>query len=334
MPEPADLWYLRLPDGRVVRAAASSLRQQIASGRITHDVQARRTTSEEWRPLEAISEFSDVRTGGESVASRLDPAAMQFVGVRALLVELAAALDSALSRRKLWVTAFAAAAMGALIALRTADATLTWLFDGGVALVALVQVALLSRMTFHELSRLKPARIRDGLPGLPGLVVMLLFSVGLLVAGLIATRVALPLLGPMLPEEWPRAALIEVAGLVLTLLLAWGLVYLATLPAVLVVEDSDLFAGLGAWRRVSRGRGVLVAQWLTVAIALLLTGPVWLLAWASPNAIWQALVQGAMVAVAVTYLAVANVFLYLHFQLSTGWRADVKLTPKRKQDIL
>jgi hypothetical protein len=316
MPDSPDLWYLRLPDGRVVRAAVSSLRQQIASGRITQDVQARRTASEEWRPLESISEFHDLRNGGESVASRLDPVTMQFVGVRALLVELVAALDSALSRRKLWVTALAAAAMGTLIAVSAADATLTWLFAGGVALVALVQVALLSRMTFHELSRLKPARIRDGLPGLTGLTFSLIVSLGLLIAGLIAARVAFPLVGPLLPEEWPRSALAEVAGLLITLLLLWGLVYLAALPAVLVVEDSGLFTGLGMWRRLTRGRGVMVAQWLTLAIALLLTGPVGLLAWASQNPIWQALVQGAMGAVAVTYLAVANVFLYLHFRYS------------------
>jgi hypothetical protein len=314
MPDSPELWYLRLPDGRVVRAAASSLRQQIASGRITQDVKARRTTKEEWRPLDSISEFSDLRNGGESVASRLDPAAMQFVGVRALLEELVAALDSALSRRKLWVTAFSAATMGALIALSTADATVAWLFAGGVVLVALVQVALLSRMTFHELSRLKPARIRDGLPGLTGLTLSLIFSLGLLIAGLIATRVAFPLLGPLLPEEWPRAALVEVAGLLITLILFWGLVYLAALPAVLVVEDSGLFSGLSTWRRLTRGRRAMVAQWLTLAIAILLALPVWLLTWASPNAIWQALVYGAMAAVAVTYLAVANVYLYLHFR--------------------
>jgi hypothetical protein len=125
-----DFWYVRFPDGRVLRAASTQVvRQEVASGRIPFTSTVRRSPSEEWVALEWTAEFADVprptpppretppgrrvndrRVGlfEESrnaapltVASRLDSDRLQLVGVRGCVRELLSALDTTLVRTKL-----------------------------------------------------------------------------------------------------------------------------------------------------------------------------------------------------------------------------------------
>jgi hypothetical protein len=279
-------------------------------------VTARRPGESTWRPLLSFDEFSDVQPGGESVAARLDPGTLNFVRVRSLLEELLAALDSTFTARKLVV--LVATSLAFLLAWVPA-----WL---GVvpplasALVAvgllLVQLALLSRLTFLELSRLRPTRLREALAGTVPLTLRLLFSLGVVAGAAVAVRLVGTEGLAALEQEW-LTPLLPWATQVGSLLLALLALYLAPLAAVLVMEECGLIAGLVAWRRLTRDRAlaVLVAQWLALTIGMLLIAPLLLLAWLLPSLPLPLLLALAVPLVS-GFLAIAHVFLMLHFRYS------------------
>src|SRR5437016_9552272 len=70
MAEASDRWYVRLPDGRVIRAKSTkSLRYHIRSGRIPVHARVRRSPAEEWTGLEWVAEFVDILPKGAAPAS-------------------------------------------------------------------------------------------------------------------------------------------------------------------------------------------------------------------------------------------------------------------------
>jgi hypothetical protein len=193
MSQPSDVWFVRLPDGRVLRAASTHvLRQHLGSGRIPSDSRVRRSVEEEWVALDWTTEFGDLvrhhtaegnAAGADArtdpamaafqplprpsgIASRLDSGRLVTVGLRSLAEELIAALDSSLARQKL-----AVAAATALAAAITAAASIPilnsiglpgfWIALSGVALAVLAMVSvcnvLVTQTTYVELSRLRPA---------------------------------------------------------------------------------------------------------------------------------------------------------------------------------
>ena len=60
-----DAWYLRFPDGRVLRAGSTeAVRHHLEHGRIPPDSRARRDPGEPWVPLGRTPAFADlVRSG-------------------------------------------------------------------------------------------------------------------------------------------------------------------------------------------------------------------------------------------------------------------------------
>src|SRR5436305_929786 len=103
MKEPPDFWYIRLPDGRVLRAASTAIdRQHLETGRLPVRSMVRRSSESEWATLAWTREFADLaervaangpagrkaargqrkrRLLPSTVASRLDPQRLQLVGV-------------------------------------------------------------------------------------------------------------------------------------------------------------------------------------------------------------------------------------------------------------
>ena len=228
----ADAWYVRFPDGRVLRATSTTVvRQQLGAGRIPVGSTVRRNPDDEWTSLEWIEEFADVVAGqrrpaeaavpgrqggrppsspaidlgssasgvrppsspspgseGSGVAARLDPLRLQTVGVRGLVDELIGALDSTLVRKKIAVALVAALALGLLFAFAPLDPfkpleRLQFSRDGSLdqrlgsagpaGASGSIATALLTRMTFVEVSRLRPARWREALSGVTGLSIRL-----------------------------------------------------------------------------------------------------------------------------------------------------------------
>jgi len=327
-----DPWYVRLPDGRTIKAkSTASVRHHVEGGHIPLNSLIRRDSNEEWVALVWVAEFADLgkfagaiphtlsasgstappRSG---VSARLDPLRLQTVGVRGLIDELIAALDSTLTRSKM-IPAFVAAVV-LFVVMYSAPALLHWFFDppewlqlvvaaAFAILVLSVLNALLAKLTHVELSTMRPARSREAMRRFGSYFIHVLIA-NVLVAG---SGLGLIALFHKVPE-WTGETLrdgqmgataqgfifipILTLAYVLSALL-WiivGLCWLLT-PAI-VVEESSWIAGIREWRQLLRdhfGRivvyeglalmlGVAISLPLVLAISLALFGgpaahPIW-----------------------------------------------------------
>jgi hypothetical protein len=210
MSQAPDTWYVRLPDGRVLRAASTHVvRHHIESGRIPLESRVRRSAEDEWASLDWTEEFTDLvrevadvqgaaltrreaggsyRSSPATIASRLDPNRLRSVGLHGLAEELLAALDSTLARSKLLVAGIAGVLCSSLLAVAAnlsnvaAGLPFPWSYSvwGGTALalviIGVICTVLVTQMTYVELSRLRPARWVEARSGLIGFSLRLFFA--------------------------------------------------------------------------------------------------------------------------------------------------------------
>jgi hypothetical protein len=304
-----DPWFVRLPDGRTIRAkSTTSVRHHVEAGHIPVNSQIRRESNEEWVALVWVAEFADfARAPGATpppapsasgtiarsgVASRLDPMRLQTVGIRGLIDELIAALDSTLTRSKLGPAVLATVLV--YLGMFAAPAAHQWLFPSGEAawlpvvagagfalLVLSVLNAILAKLTHLELSTMRPARLKEALASVGS------YTLPAVIANVVVAGLALGLLFLMRHTlGWADTALRDASlnktltdvvwALVLAIVgslsvLAWlvvGLCWLLT-PAI-VVEESSWMAGMREWRQLLRdhfGR-VLVYEGLTLLLGI------------------------------------------------------------------
>jgi hypothetical protein len=365
MKEPPDFWYIRLPDGRVLRAASTAIvRQHLETGRIPVRSMVRRGSESEWVTLAWTREFADMaekvaangpagrkaaraqrkrRLTPGTVASRLDPQRLQLVGVRGLMKELVAALDSTLVRKKLLAAALAGLLLGTLLALyllpavRAAprSAGFDWYLAAAALLVVAAATGLLTGLTYVELARLRPARWREGLEGLDFLAVRLVVTQGLVAGGTLGLIALLRWLPAWLlagepdaaREAWAAAA--TVVGLVLEVCLWPVCVFVLLLGPILVVEGASVVGALRQWARLVRQHPsrVLLYEALAMGQGLIATLP-----FAFPLLALYGLplderllgvadftrhvLTGLALAPLLAYLIVANVFIYLNVRYS------------------
>ena len=204
-------------------------------------------------------------------------------------------------------------------------------------------VALLTQLTYVELSELRPARWGEGLRGLTGRACQLLLVYLLLLGTTLVVILALTALSGRLVEgaivaladdrnAWGQTlgALAGVAG-VLALL---GEVFLAPLfglslllGPILVVERCSAWKALQQWWRLLRLHPghVLGFQILATAVGLLVAVPFGIPLLPLPLLplderlahVWNGtrdVLTGLAVAPFLTYLAVANIFIYLNLR--------------------
>lgn len=312
-----DVWYVRLPSGRVVRARSTeAVRYHIRTGRIPAEARVRRTAADEWMLLEWTAEFADLvqALGQASVTPAGEPSPplangqpaprssqqdLREPGMRGLVGELLTALDSALSRHKLILAGATGLLLGVGAALylaffSEAPAALALLGAGSIAFLALLAWSLaatvVTQMTKIELARLRPPRPREVRAGL------LRHASNLLLAHLAVLGPWLALMYGLhqLPGwllEGERTMLIEAVAVplltlrVLVEVVAWPFVGLALLLGpVVVIEEHGLGRALAEWCTILRrhlGR-VLLYEALAATVGLVLTmpfaGPV-LLSW-------------------------------------------------------
>lgn len=311
-----DPWYIRMPDGRTIKAkSTASVRHHIEAGHIPLNSMVRRDSGEEWVNLVWVAEFADLgaRAGGQpptpsssggqpttrsGVAARLDPMRLQTVGVRGLIDELIAALDTTLTRSKM-VPAFVAAIL-IFLGFYAARAAHHLVFDpkdmpalpvvagSAFALVVLSLLnALLAKLTHLELSTMRPARLSDATGTFVG------YAVQVLLANAIIAGAGLALLFLMnhvseSADKWladysgmnerVREILMALALIVLSLLsvLVWLMVGLCWLIApAIVVEESSWLAGVREWRQLVRehfGR-IVVYEGLTIMLGIAISLP-------------------------------------------------------------
>ena len=382
MSEASDHWFVRFPDGRVVRAANTTIvRQQVTIGKIPPNSSVRRSPEDEWTALEWTREFADLADeapaparrevksrpkpesedaldlGGEAplsadvgasggLSARLDRTRLPTIGVRGMAHELLAALDATLVRKKLAAAALAGLCSGLVLASwleapeAAFEAPVPWARTvvAVVLLLGVVTVAagLLTRMTFLELSRMRPARWREGATGLTG-TSLRIAAAHLLTAGVaVLVIVYLRLLPRYLLDYYAAggvgqtvAAALAAVGMIVEVVL-WPIVGFALLlPPILVVEDCSVGKGLSLWLRLLRedvGRVFLyeaLALGLGLAATLLLALP-WLALFVYQPvdfpqllpaiAFTRTVLAGLALAPLLAYLMVANVFIYLNLR--------------------
>jgi hypothetical protein len=287
MSQAPDVWYIRFPDGRILRAVSTQVvRQQLGAGHIPWDSTVRRSPEEEWVALEWTQEFSDLVEGASepqeatirrrraapadrsaAVPARAPAEKVPTVGVVAMFRELAVALDSTLARNKLFVIATAGLVVGLLPVLARALAPMfppEWLARltpaTGVLLGA-VSVGLLTRLTHIELSLVRKAHWREGLAGLGRLTLRVLLTQGLVCGAVVALIIGLRILpewllgGEFAGMTTGRNALVVVAvvvGQVLEVALWPVLAFSLLLAPILVVEECSAAAALAHWLRLLR----------------------------------------------------------------------------------
>lgn len=381
----ADFWYVRFPDGRVLRAASTSvLRQELSARHIPLGSTVRRSPSDEWVSLEWTQEFADLveevmarerrdaqttRASGATpissaplrwenaatnhtatVGSRLDPARLHLVGVRSYFDELLAALDSALVPKKLLLGLCAGLLLGVvLVSLRAVWfepegtwSTPTWLLLAACLLVFDGLVALLTRLTYVELARLRLARWREGLNGVGRSTVWVVVS-QLIVCGIVGALIVflrwLPFwLGPASDDTWSNGQrLLASSALALEMLVEVVLysvfVFWWLLPPLLVVEDCTVWAGLQRWLSLLRRHLGRVFLYQTMAVAsgllviapfLMLIAPLFVPSFYVPEELQQAargmrcFLLGLASGPLLVYWITSNVFIYLNLRYGAG----------------
>jgi hypothetical protein len=348
----AESWYVRLPDGRTLRARnAEILRSYLSSGRIPLESRVRRSGEEEWQPLQRVAEFADA-LGSEKprpveIAEAPSPSRssneLPTVGVRGLVEELLNALDSSLNRAKLTT----AAMTGVLLAVGAIALELVGSFPFGpwtlagylaTALFLLCTVALgtvlLTQMTYIELDRHRPARSAEVRAGLVRQTLRVLFAqslvAGLLVGLVLCFRTALPWLTEHDDLNPYRPALLSVIAVLRLLLevVCWPVLGLAVLllGPLLVIEELSIVQSLREWLGMIRqhlGR-VYLYEALALTLAAVLALPMLLLVAIAaysvgstlglPERIALLVLAGVALTPSIAYLPVANVFIYLNLR--------------------
>jgi hypothetical protein len=209
-----------------------------------------------------------------------------------------------------------------------------WCLAAAALVVAAAVIALLARMTYVELSELKPAGWRESLGGLAGLVLRLVLAGGLVLA-LVLGLIVLLRWSPywVMAAGQPEGPALDVVVVVTILaeVALWPFFALALLLAsLLVVEDCSVVRGWRQWLALLRrhlGRAYLyeaMAAGLGLVVTLPLAFP--LLAFTTldlderlliPALFTRTVLFGLALSPLLAYLVVANVFIYLN--LRYGW---------------
>lgn len=253
----SDAWFVRLPDGRVLRAAnTSALRGHINAGRIPHGSWVKRFPEEEWVSLKWSRDFSDLipleKTSSKAkaqpakteagtpannnrnaggVSSRVEPMQVHTVGVRALVDELLSAMDSTMMAPKLFL-AFTAGLLATAILTLTVNIQetmewpkpwLPWTFLS-VALLLLSSVynTLMTQMTYVELCTLRPANWAEARLGVAGFSWRLLLAYFFSAGGALGTILLLRMLPGWLssvPDYLWWGAMVKQGSAIVTLML-------------------------------------------------------------------------------------------------------------------
>jgi hypothetical protein len=362
MADVPDRWYVRLPDGRVVRAKSTkSLRYHISSGRIPVKSRVRRSPAEEWTALEWTTEFADIvasapipapaapsaappAPAADAAQNRARAPEIKVLGAYGLMSELLNALDNTLNRTKL----MPAAALGLVVGLGGAvyeglvvqlEPPWSWSGEIGIGVCVLMGfclvTAVITQITFVELSRLRPARAKDIRAGLTRHTLNLVlahFLVGGFLLLILLTLWKLPLWlmspeGPGLSEALLAPA---IAVQLVWEVAFWPLFALMLLFGPIAIVEERSFAGiiLEWWGmlRLHLGR-LLLYETMALLLGLLVAAPFLLpvlltalFSWGESGLLGivrhstLAILGGLALTPLVAYLLVANVYIYLNLR--------------------
>ncbi len=322
MNDSRDPWYVRFPDGRVIKAkSTSSLRHHLESGNIPKNALVRRDKMDEWQELQWVREFADLFGGiskppEESADNvpQLDPSLvikpethrLQSVGLRGMIDELLTSLESAWSKPKLIVATLGALLLfighfliewvGAGVLAEIELTKFSWMIHfvstGWMVLTLAIVFATLAKLTFHEVSTLKHAKLSDGLQGFPSMVIQVglacLIGVGIPLVLIFLLGKVPSWIGQLLIEagmsantlSYVMTPIVVIAKLIaLPLWLIVGMAWI--LPSAVIVEEGSFAPGLAEWRKVLRhqldvlvgstGFAILLALAVSIPISIIVS---------------------------------------------------------------
>lgn len=315
MTRPIDPWYVRLPDGKVLKATSTrAVRHHVKTGQVPLESRVRRSADEEWSGLEWTAEFADLvkrlRAREEEAAldvvvspsaDRGDSLRLQTLGVCGFVDELLAALDSALLPNKLTPALLLGVVLGLLGG--AGYLTLKRVFpdeelavrglQAGIAFLLIVPLAcIVTQLTYLELTHLRGARFSEGTQHLFRSFRRVFLLDVLLCAVLLALVLGVRWLPGWL-EQLPalhgnpglQDTLLQAAG-VAQVLIEFSVGALASLllliPPIVVIEESSAYAVLGIWGNLLREHllRVLVYEGMAATLGLVLSLPLLIpLAW-------------------------------------------------------
>ena len=301
-----ELWYIRLPDGRVLRVRTTeSLRRFLKSGRIPWESRVRRSPDEAWQTLTATPEFADLVPAESSSAEPADEATpspeprvatpeLRTLGLRGLVDELFNAFDSTLQRAKLNTAALTGLAIGVMlivsdVAVQLLPADWKWPLYLATAFVLLVLfnicTSILTQMTALEMSRYRPAHfneVRAGMFTYVGRLTCAISLVGGLMFGLIVLLRLLPSWLTSPEAGQPGLGLDTLLNVIngerlLLEVICWPILGYAMLMMgpIFIVEDFSIWQGLSEWINMLRqhiGR-IYLYQAIAFTFAAVMTLP-------------------------------------------------------------
>lgn len=241
------------------------------------------------------------------VAERMDPMQLRSVGVRGLLDDLLGAVDCAFRRDKLIIALIGAGLIGLVIggvpylAVKLGDMlgipetvdSMSGLVDLAAtisaAIVFAITNALLTKMTYLELSTSRVVGLSEAARGIVASVAKMLIVYIVLVGGafyLMSLLHRLPgwlTVPPTQIMEAPLgsrvlAATVSIVGLLCEVVLWVVIVLTWLLPPILVGEEYSLVGGIREWLGLiaSHFNRIALAEVMTLGVGLLLAAPVFL----------------------------------------------------------
>jgi hypothetical protein len=282
---------------------------------------------------------------GVDVARQNQHPDLRAAGMRGVVDELLAALDSTLNRTKILATGLAGLLAGGLLLAAELPGLLEWPWSllpvvaTALAVIFVMGwlVALLTQMTVIEVSRFRPARWSEATAGLGRHALRLMMLYGVVAGGLVFALWALPRFLPMLVgqrvvEGVAGAEALLAVATILTLVLQvllWPILGSTLLfGPIVVVEECSAWKALILWRALLHehlGR-VLLYEALALGVGTVITVPllfpVFVAGWSSsPDTSSLAIAQGTLTILAalaliplIAYLLVGNVFIYLNLR--------------------
>jgi hypothetical protein len=296
-----DIWFVLLPDGRILRSRSTeALRKHLQAGRLPRDVRVRRSAEEPWQTLDQVSAFADLAQREEAPEEAPEPQVkarplpeLRTLGLRGLVDELFNAFDSSLQRPKLTTSACSGLAIGVVLVfanmtLQMIPAEWHWLGYLVTAFVLLILFSvcttILTQLTALELSRYRPAQfseVRGETIGHALRVTCALGLVGGAIAGFILLMRALPdwlVSSVEEPGPWIEMAVNVITGARLIFeVICWPILGFALLllGPIMIVEEHSVVRGLREWVGMLRqhlGR-IYLYQAIAFAYAFVLTLP-------------------------------------------------------------
>jgi hypothetical protein len=330
----------------------------LTSGRIPVESRVRRSAADEWTALAWTGEFGDllpkspapapianasVSSNGEKTAKQPE---FKGLGLRGMAAELATALDNALSPVKLK----AATGLGLLLGLAgafqgwSASVQPSWEWIGnaivglGVLLALCLVSALITQITFIELSRLRPARAREMRSGLGRHTIQIAWAQIVGSGFILAISLTLMHLPRWLQSTtepgWPDALIAPLIALrVFWEIVCWPLWTMLLLFApIAVIEEGSLWRSSVEWLSMARrhvGR-LLLYEAMAILFGVLVSAPflvpALLVTWSEigqlgivAHSTWSTLLGLALTPL-LAYLPVANVFIYLKLRYEFSQR--------------